>query len=65
MTEEEIDNVVCEILVQDGPDGHCDGHEVITAFIKALLNDDGPEWVKKYLSNKSPYFACFQVEEVK
>lgn len=39
MEKQEIDDIICEILVNDGPDGHVDGHEIITDFIMALLDD--------------------------
>lgn len=48
MSQDEIDDVVCDILLRDGPDGHIDGHEVITEFIVALLNGRGREWADKY-----------------
>ena len=48
MEYEQIDEVICKILVNDGPDRHVDGHEVITNFIIALLADRGGQWVKEY-----------------
>lgn len=48
MEKQEIDDIICEILVNDGPDGHVDGHEIITDFIMALLKDEGSEWFTKY-----------------
>jgi hypothetical protein len=47
-----IDDVVCEIMKNDGPDGHIDGHEAITAFIVALLNGEGLDWHSKYTYQK-------------
>ena len=51
MDWKEIDDVVVEIMIRDGGDGHCDGHEVMTDFIVALLRNRGEEWVKKYESD--------------
>ena len=48
MTEEEIDDVVCEIMYNAGPDRHVDGHEIITDFIIALLLETDKKWVEKY-----------------
>ena len=48
MEAAEIDDVVCQIMVNDGPDRHVDGHEIITAFIVALLNGEGQIWKAKY-----------------
>ena len=48
MTKEEIDNVICWILRNDGPDGHIDGHDTITSFILALLEGRGRQWEKAY-----------------
>lgn len=52
MKKETIDNVVCEIMIEDGPDRHIDGHKIITDFICALLKDDGENWYDKYASGK-------------
>lgn len=56
--EEKIDNIICEILYQDGPDGHVDGHEIITSFIKALLEDNGDFWVANYTKGKNTHFLA-------
>ncbi len=48
MEREEIDDVICKIMVRDGPDQHVDGHDVITDFIMSLLDDDGHKWAAKY-----------------
>lgn len=53
MTIKEIDDLIIEILVNDGPDGHIDGHEIITAFIVELLKDNGKDWSNKYRKNKT------------
>lgn len=52
MTIKEIDDLIIEILVNDGPDGHIDGHEIITAFVVELLKGNGKDWSNKYRKNK-------------
>ena len=49
MTEDEIADVVIEIMLRDGPDGHIDGHDVITSFVMAVLSGRGAEWYASYL----------------
>ena len=41
MTRSEIEYAVEDILITDGPDGHCDGADILTDFIEALLMDEG------------------------
>lgn len=53
MSKEEIDDIVTVIMIYDGPDGHCDGHEIISDFIVALLNDEGYQWKLKYYMDKN------------
>lgn len=48
MDRERIDDIVCEIMVNDGPDKHVDGHDIITEFIVALLNGGGEKWYLEY-----------------
>ncbi len=48
MDREIIDNVVCEIMYQDGPDRHVDGHDKITDFIVAMTEGRGDEWARSY-----------------
>jgi hypothetical protein len=52
MNAEEIDYLVADIMIEDGPDGHCDGHEIITGFIVALLAGKGKEWKEEYCLKK-------------
>lgn len=33
MTEEEIDDEVCRIMREHGPDGHIDGHDMLTEMV--------------------------------
>ena len=32
-TEQEIDDEVCAIMMDHGPDGHVDGHDLLTALV--------------------------------
>lgn len=56
MKQDDIDDVVCEILHREGPDGHVDGHSVITAFIIALLDGEGEEWKTVYAARGKTKF---------
>lgn len=52
-----IDNIICDILINDGPDGHTDGSEIITNFIESILDGNSEEWIKNYFSkNKSEFY---------
>ena len=53
MTREEIDNVVCEIMYRDGPDGHVDGHNILTDFIIACVFGYGETWARTYAAKAS------------
>lgn len=48
MNREEIDDVICKIMRRDGPDRHIDGHDIITDFIIALVDNRGRDWADKY-----------------
>lgn len=61
MNKDEIDNIICDILQKDGPDGHIDGHEVVTSFILALMDKRADKWIEKY--DKVTYWE--QTEEYK
>ena len=50
MDREQIDDVICEVMRRDGPDRHIDGHDVLTDFVVALLDNRGQEWAAEYLS---------------
>lgn len=52
MTREEIDDVVFDIMRTDGPDGHVDGHDIITDFIMAVVEGKGKEWAEYYNSEE-------------
>jgi hypothetical protein len=48
MDRKSMETVICEILLQDGPDGHPDGFELITDFIVAMTEGRGAEWAQEY-----------------
>lgn len=52
MKESQIENVVKDIMSNEGPDGHVDGSRVIAEFIKALINGNGKEWADEYVKDK-------------
>ena len=52
MTKEEIEDIIMDILIEDGSDRHTDGSDVITDFIWELLNKKGKEWSLRYRNNK-------------
>lgn len=52
MDKEQIENVVQHIMIEDDPDRHCDGYDVITDFIMSLLENKGNDWKEKYYSVK-------------
>lgn len=52
MNKEEIEGIVMDILIEDGPDGHTDGSSIITDFIVEVINGKGKEWALKYRKYK-------------
>ena len=48
MTRAEIEDAIADILINDGPDGHCDGADIITDFVMALLSGGGGKWIEDY-----------------
>jgi len=57
MNKEEIENIISDILVNDGADGHCDGANIIADFVVSLLNGKGKDWEKKYFITKKNVFT--------
>ena len=45
---ERIDNIVCDILINEGADMHIDGHDVLTRFIEAVIVEKENEWSNGY-----------------
>jgi len=52
MDKNEIEDVVIQILYNDGPDGHCDGYDVITDFILAVKNGYEYNWKSLYYKKR-------------
>ena len=53
MGDKEIEYAIMDILIEDGPDGHADGSDVITDFVINLINGKGEEWIKNYREVKN------------
>lgn len=53
MDKDEIDSVIVNIMIEDGPDGHCDGHGIITDFIIAVKEGKEYEWKENYQKDKN------------
>lgn len=51
---EQIDDAIAELMMQFGPDGHCDGHEQITEYVVSLLAQEkaSHEWTKDKLGKE-------------
>jgi hypothetical protein len=53
MNRETIDDVICAILYQDGPDRHIDGHEIISDFVMAVAEGFPDAWLEKHPQYKT------------
>lgn len=53
MDKDRIDEIVALIMINDGPDGHCDGSEIIANFVIAVCDGDGEKWAKKYMEENN------------
>lgn len=62
MDYEKIETIISDIMINDGPDGHCDGSGVIADFVVALLAGTGEEWVKEYFIESRRYFSKEETE---
>ena len=64
MDKEELSNIVATIMCNDGPDGHCDGSDIIADFILSYKDGREKEWfldyAKKGLRNN---FTQWQVDK--
>lgn len=38
-SREEIDRAVCDIMMDHGPDGHCDGHDKLTDYVVECMDE--------------------------
>ena len=45
-----IEEQVCKIMYNDGPDQHTDGADIIADFIEALMKGEEDEWFNNYKS---------------
>ena len=52
MEEEEIDDEVCAIMQDHGPDGHVDGHDLLTAMCVRRLSEERAVWLRRILAFK-------------
>lgn len=48
--KEFISTTIADIMINDGPDGHCDGADIIADFFEAYLEGKQDEWIKEYYS---------------
>lgn len=46
---EKIDDKIVEILIEHGPDGHCDGHEILTEYVVNLLKQTRQETLREVI----------------
>jgi len=53
ISRKEIEEVVCNIMRKDGPDGHVDGYDVIADFVMAVEDGDFYRWKQVYYAEKS------------
>jgi len=44
---EEIDYKIMDLMIEFGPDGHCDGHEKITEYVVSLIESAKQEVLKE------------------
>ena len=56
MNKEQIENIISDIMINDGADGHCDGANIIADFVEALLNGKDKEWVTEYFNTKDKWY---------
>lgn len=43
-----IEDKIADIMIEDGPDRHSDGSDIIADFVMALLEGKEDDWWKKY-----------------
>lgn len=55
MTEDEIDDEVCRIMVEDGPNGHINGHELLTALVLKCMATEREACKAKVLAAAEGY----------
>ena len=52
IAREDINYIICEILVNESGDGHVDGADTITDFIISTKDSKEIEWVKNYIRDR-------------
>ena len=55
--KKKIENVIGDIMICDGPDGHSDGNDIIADYVEAIINGKRDEWETKYFDNTPRKFA--------
>lgn len=50
--KDQILKTVEAIMINDGPDGHCDGAGVIAEYIYALIKGEDEQWKAQYNEEK-------------
>ena len=55
MTKEDIGDLIADLMMDFGPDGHVDGHRVIANFVFYLQNGAGDEWAERYKKNEKDF----------
>ncbi len=55
MSDDEIDEIVCDILIHEGPDRHVDGHEYLTAFVIAVRDGKATRWYAEHIAKRESY----------
>lgn len=63
-----IDKAIVALMIEHGPDGHCDGHERITDYVVslveplvALLQESRREHVNEYDGGRGFYCGWFMI----
>ena len=52
-TRERINDIINNIMIEDGPDRHYDGSNVITDFVVSILEGNDYEWWEQYKKEKN------------
>ncbi len=55
--KDKIAGIVADILVNDGPDGHINGSDIIADYIASVIEGKETEWLEKYFSNNPRFFS--------
>lgn len=55
--KQRIENVIMDIMVNDGPDRHTDGSDILADFIESILDGTEDDWQAKYFKTKDRYYT--------